>query len=677
MNQKRDRQNSVCDIDLITFDNLTVIHMPLRHHHSQTLHFLLQEFSGHHWINRKGGPLSRTPLHYCCMYRFAEGLKLLLEFGADWTIKDDNGDTCLHLCFAYGHFEGLEELVKFITARRLRQYLRESDSSENGDQAPKSASQSSLPRPVIRQAVQKELAEFENITNEKGWRAEDNSFTFEMESRYKSLKETWIDRAVEEELAVRNTVETDSALSMHIYFPHHDRSTKMSLNSLTSSSLNVDTTAGSLSNSSLVGKEAGILSSPIQLIMQPNLASSRNGSIYDVVADMSPVTNLTSKPGTPTTTSVEKKNRQHSRSLLGATPEPTVPLQPRKRSSTSFAFGHRPPLLLVSRTPTLGQGSMPAPPQTPVLVGMLKMDLSKTPSLNSVTISPLVRNSKPRSSDDITTDLKNDPKLTRTLTLNSKSISSFITAAGTTAAGTLISTRSPFSLSPLKFALRRRSASTSNSPKTEVPIAPAARAAAEAAVRSRGPLTRLTQSAGSDRSSSKHPLTLKRNASTPVINSHFYAADGGFTRRNSRRQSVAEVVKGSPLHKVPVLESTSTEGSFDTIDLSTLLIDEHEIKHRVTTQVSDFSFVNARTNLPSSPVPDVDSTEKESDPPRSPSTLKIPQSLNVDSPGAPKRPSFSHHSTHLGGSAELKGSALSRGLVKKVSSISFTRVRDE
>ncbi|SGZ48206.1 CIC11C00000001279 [Sungouiella intermedia] len=682
MNRMRESAN-VCDLDLITFDNLTVLHMPLMNHHSQTLHFLLQEFSGHRWINHRGGPLSRTPLHYCCVHQFADGLKLLLEFGADWTAQDKNGDTCLHLCFEFGHLDGLEELVKFTATRRLKQYLRESSSSDDekevkerdlkerelkefkekdfkeskGSKMSKVSSDSlSQTKWAIRTAVQDEIAKFENITNNKGWRAEDYSATFEMAKRYNSLKETWIDRAVEEELALRHLTDSDSALSMYVYDPVHDRLAKLSLNSL-SSSLHVDTAAGSLT-SSLAG-DAGVLASPIHLIMQPLLASSRHGSILENL-DNSPVP-ITSNDIT------EKKGRQHSRSLPGATPEPIAerPPQTRKRSNTSFAFSLRPPQLLATRTPVLASGSMPPPPVTPLLMEMSKLDLSKTPSLKSVTISPLVRYTKRRSSEDLASDIKTEPKLTRFYTAgNPTSMPTAVTGSPSSAV-TPTSTRSPFSLSPHKLIQRQRSASTSNAPKSDSYIA--ARAAAEAAVRSRGSLFRLPQGPSTEKTS-KHPPLLKRNASTPVISS-FTNMD--YASRRMSKQSISDLSRDS-LQSNIVLEALSTDGSLDTIDLAAMLLGDSADSSRFVPQLkSSSTTISPEKKLQSSVLFDGDNSNK-------PDLLfKIPPSQPLGLSNTPKRPSLSQHSTALGNSSNEKISPTNRSLARNVSSISFTRVRDE
>lgn len=659
MNRKRE-SSTICDLDLITFDNLTVLHMPLMKHHSQTLHFLLQEFSGNQWINHRGGPLARTPLHYCCVHGFADGLKLLLEFGADWTVQDKNGDTCLHLCFEYGHLEGLEELVKFTATRRLKRYLQEStpeyedESKEIGPKDSKLPSGSAVnhTKSAIRAAVQEDIARFESITNNKGWRAEDYAATFDMAQKYDSLKETWIDLAVEEELALRHLTGTDSSLSMYVYDPIHDRLAKLSLQSL-DSSFHAQASTGS-AYSSLAG-EAGVLSSPIHLVMQPLLASSRRGSVVENLAE------ATNALPSLKDAAAETKARQHSRSLPASTPEPPGerPLQTRKRSSTSVAFALRPPPLLAIRTPVLASGSMPQPPSTPLLMELFKADLSKTPSLKSVTISPLVRYLKRRSSDDVTDDTRADPKPSSFHVVTSTTSSTSTASPGSI---TPTSRRSSFSLSPLKFALRQRSASISNPPKFEA--SNAARAAAEAAVRSRGSLFRLQQPPSADKASKIAPR-LHRNVSTPA----FSSSSMDIASRKAPKQAAGELSK-QLLQIKPVVETLSTDGSLDTIDLSSMLIDEATVRHRFTLPIAelDTDEINSPEKLREG------SIIPNSDPPNKPHFFSRMPSHSSDV-STPRRPSLSQRSTALGSSDNISPTA--RRLARNVSSISFTRVRDE
>lgn len=669
MNRNHSQKSLLNDIDLITFDNLTVLHMPLKNHHSQTLHFLLQEFSSHEWINRAGGELLRTPLHYCCAYRFADGLKLLLEFGADWTLQDLNGDTCLHLCFAYNHFDGLQEIVKFAASRRLRQVLRELVGSDEklDSQDLRLADQlnAKLSKTQIREAVQDELVKLESITNSRGWRAEDYAATFEMAEKYKKIKEIWVDRAVDEELALQQPLDTDLALSMYVYDPLHDRLTKMSLN-LLSLSYNMDPTSNSLLNSSLTNNDAGVLSSPMQLIIQPFSAGSRHNSFHD--DDVSPSIDLQMVKGQNS----DAKVRKHSRSLPLAQQGTEKLPQTRKRSNTSFA-APRPPPIPLSRTPTLQPGALTPQPQTPT-AELQKVDITKVPLLKSVTISPSVRLNKRSPSPET------EPKKPTNLYLNTGSFgttnmaaSSLGTSGYTGGASTLSSvvlnpissvsvpnsamatptSRTQFSMSPMRLAQRRRSVSTSNYTRNE--IAPAARAAAEAAVRAKG--------------KTHNSPALKRNASTPVINSHFHSADNG-SRRVSRRLSVAEVPK------LPVLELPTADSTLDTIDISAMLIEEPEVRHQFTVPIMEDAASSGLT---------VEDLQLNLDRPLESAKVNLPETAETtprpsfapeSSPLTPptlRRPLLSQ-STPLAGSSELGNSVK---LVKNVSSISFTRVRDE
>ncbi|ABN66161.2 TOR2 binding protein [Scheffersomyces stipitis CBS 6054] len=152
-------QSQYTSLDLLTFDELTVLHLAVVNHHSQTLHYLLQEFPGRLWLNFAGGKLKQTPLHYCCIHGFTEGVNLLMDYGANWELQDVNGDTCLHLCFQYGHFECIRAIYKFVV---LNYKDKEKSSAK--------------------------LTEFEKMKNKKGWVGQDYSSSFDLLSQYKSLK---------------------------------------------------------------------------------------------------------------------------------------------------------------------------------------------------------------------------------------------------------------------------------------------------------------------------------------------------------------------------------------------------------------------------------------------------------------------------------------------------------
>ncbi|CAN3373442.1 hypothetical protein DIURU_000371 [Diutina rugosa] len=105
-------------LDLVSFDGVSPLHVSTINHHLQVLNYLLQEFSDPRWVNMAGGEHQRTPLHYCCVHGFAQGMRLLLEWGADYSARDGHGDSVLHLCFQYERDDCVEVLLRFI-ARTL------------------------------------------------------------------------------------------------------------------------------------------------------------------------------------------------------------------------------------------------------------------------------------------------------------------------------------------------------------------------------------------------------------------------------------------------------------------------------------------------------------------------------------------------------------------------------
>ncbi|RLV90652.1 DNA mismatch repair protein MSH3 [Spathaspora sp. JA1] len=109
-----DLETKYTKLDLLSFDNLTVLHVCIKGGNIQTLHYLLQEFPGKLWLNYAGGDDKQTPLHWSCKYGFSEVTKLLLEFGAKWDERDGNGDICLHHCFQHGNLECIQEILRYI-----------------------------------------------------------------------------------------------------------------------------------------------------------------------------------------------------------------------------------------------------------------------------------------------------------------------------------------------------------------------------------------------------------------------------------------------------------------------------------------------------------------------------------------------------------------------------------
>lgn len=338
------------EMDMLTFDNLTVLHMPIFRHHSQTLHYLLQEFAGHTWINHKGGKDERTPLHYCCACSFTDGLKLLLEFGADWKMTDKNGDTCLHLCFSYGNINCLRELVKCIVAkcaRSLHDVVGE-------------------PQFSGKEAILAELSEFESIKNRNGFRAIDYASSFELQAQYKESRLSWVNAALEEE-ALLQKLSLDNWDSVLEFTPsENNRADSASLHPSTQSSA-----------SSLTAPDSASMTHSSSTGIRPSALPERSDEALAKPARL----HLASVGNDPSHLSPQDKLGQ------------------RRRSNTAAVHGYKPPPLPIAiSTHTSLSGSSKSAMKMSSPVTPLLTDFPKTPSLKSITISPSVRGSKRRTS---------------------------------------------------------------------------------------------------------------------------------------------------------------------------------------------------------------------------------------------------------------------------------------
>lgn len=347
-------QTSSTTIDMITFDELTVLHLPLIHHHAQTLHYLLQEFPGKVWLNYEGGPLKQTPLHYSCLHKFTEGLKLLLEFGADWSLVDSHGDTCLHLCFQFGFFDGIKVLLRFILTKNLHgayidQYY--------------STSTKLSEEPDTEDDLLVKFVKFESMTNKKGWTAVDYASSYELVDQYEAFKKDLV-RSLDNELS-----------------PSHHPGLDAGGHSSSSSSSILQFGAN---HSQTSIPENRVLSSPIVPIQEQQ--PMKRGFT-------TPQQNLIKEPEKAT------PGRAHSRSLPGDTPVPDNIISQsvnkeepvtRKRAET---YNYKPPgALNIVAASAMTSPRSNSGPQTPLMTQPFV--LNKTPSLKSVTISPLARNHK-------------------------------------------------------------------------------------------------------------------------------------------------------------------------------------------------------------------------------------------------------------------------------------------
>jgi ankyrin repeat protein len=145
-------------LDLLTFDGLLVLHLSTINHHHQILHYLLQDF-GRPWINLIGGPSKQTPLHYSCVHGFKQGVELLLDFGADYTVADIQANNCFHLCFQFDHLNCVYVLLKYILTHNPN-----------------------------RETAVDEIRRLETGKNSKGWVPFDYAPTFDAIEKYKQMK---------------------------------------------------------------------------------------------------------------------------------------------------------------------------------------------------------------------------------------------------------------------------------------------------------------------------------------------------------------------------------------------------------------------------------------------------------------------------------------------------------
>lgn len=398
----------ICDIDLVAFSNLTVYHMPIKNHYSQTLHYLLQAFSGSKWLDQKGGPDMRTPLHCCCASDFIEGLNLFLEFGADWSAQDSNGETCLHICFSVGNSACIQEFVKGIATRKTIILLNDYDEDVSTSKEEGGPSLSEL-----LQAVNEELHKLESIKNNRGFIAMDQAFSDLIVSQYKSQKHAWIASCIESELTLR-----ESALSI------------VSSYNVTGGSVSGRPRLLSVSSSvtsSLLHIGKAVSRSSLESETPPPLPTS-GVSLNDVL-----VPHVAREAfGLSKTSEVKSAGRKHLSSLPNSSqPENVVAQvvhekipQMRKHSkSLGYAYRTSPNQL---RTPKLQQ--------TPVIppISPHPLEFSRTQSLKSITISPLARHNK-RSN---VVGLTEEPELDTSVTLSDSSVASNRSSAAATPVST-------------------------------------------------------------------------------------------------------------------------------------------------------------------------------------------------------------------------------------------------
>ncbi|CAH2350824.1 hypothetical protein CLIB1423_02S05996 [[Candida] railenensis] len=337
-------------IDMLTFDGLSVLHLPSINHKSQTLHYLLKEYPGKLWLNQKGGPELQTPLHYTCKYGFKEGLTLLLEFEADYLMADGEGNNCLHLCFQYGHFNCIESLYNFISSKC-----------------------------TTKEELEDVIVKFEVTANNKSWKALEVASSFEISKQYKHFRSTLLSnfderKRLENELELLKSTEK---AGHHQDFP-----------SLPPLKLSHSSSFSPLVQPAGMGIFEGVTSQDFSpsnsAISTFSIASEASTSPQENRILASPIVSVSAVKKD----SNDMRTRAYSLSLPSETDKALSPVKRphavRQRSNTAAVTS---PTSSSSTTAGIRGNSIRAP-HTPIV----QTNLAKTPSLKSIAISPSVRN---------------------------------------------------------------------------------------------------------------------------------------------------------------------------------------------------------------------------------------------------------------------------------------------
>lgn len=493
----------ICDIDLVAFSNLTVFHMPIKNHYSQTLHYLLQAFSGSKWLDQRGGPDMRTPLHCCCASNFIEGLNLFLEFGADWSAQDSNGETCLHICFSTGNSACLQELVKSVATRKALLLLSDYDVD-----MPVTKEEGGPSLSELIQAVNQELDKLERIKNNRGFMAMDQAFSDLIVSQYKSLKQVWIASCIESELALRES--TPSIVSSYNVTSGsvNGRPRLLSVSSsVTSSLLHIGKAVSRSSLESETPPPLPASGASLNDVMVPHVAREAFGMTKLSEASSAGRKHLSSLP-----------NSTQPENVIAQVVHEKVPQMRKHSKSLGYAYRTSPNQL---RTPKLQQ-TLVIPPISPH-----PLEFTRAQSLKSITISPLTRHNKRNNVAGLT----EESELDDSVTLSDSSIASNRSSA----AATPVSAK-PIAqqfLSPLNNSRRRSISATFSSGETP-------------RVNGEEGLGLKTNNVGKQ---INFPF-FKRNLSTPTFTAEPSSSESNSPKKLSRRPSTGDGGTKPTLHLI-------------------------------------------------------------------------------------------------------------------------------
>lgn len=299
INQSKKLNNDLANVllnhnDMLSFNKLSALHLTIQAQHLQTLHYLLQEFPGTYWLNHRGGEQEQTPLQYCCVYGFPEGLKLLLEKGADYNIVDKLGNNLLHLAFEYGEFECIKIFLQYLF-------------NLNGGS--------------------KLIKKFEKDKNHKGWLPVELSINFKLTNDYKSFK--------------RQLSLNLSELNLYNF---HNGSLIMESGSQ----------SGTLGNSTATSDLESIRSVALDRNIKQDLEDLEQKSIVDSLSIFNNSTPSPNKVLSSPILSLNEFKRSHSQSLPTQAEE-DLPSMLRQRANTTVTTNFIPPPLtpIIKKTTSL------------------------------------------------------------------------------------------------------------------------------------------------------------------------------------------------------------------------------------------------------------------------------------------------------------------------------------
>ncbi|CAF1198500.1 unnamed protein product [Adineta ricciae] len=92
-----------------SYNGFLAIHYASEHGHNECIKLLLTKSPD--TVNQQTNQLS-TPIHLACQNGFLATVQLLISYGANFQLKDQNGSNCLHMACGNGHIDIVQWLVE-------------------------------------------------------------------------------------------------------------------------------------------------------------------------------------------------------------------------------------------------------------------------------------------------------------------------------------------------------------------------------------------------------------------------------------------------------------------------------------------------------------------------------------------------------------------------------------